>query len=221
MNRPEKIILTEEELQKAFDEIDSYFIDLNPLKYSPDLFTGYDRVIVTGPHRSGTTFTAKALASSLGFRFVDETEFGVNKFDLFKSKLKETNIVVQAPSMSSRIHMAAGKNDLVVFMSRKWSDIIKSVFKKNGRLSNWIYQDTMYELEKYHIQQVDPNIDSVYDNIVDKDSYYLNCFYSLWRDYISRNISNCFALDYESMKQHPLWVEKENRKRFHYKQTSL
>lgn len=221
MDRPEKRFLSKEELEKAFNEIDNYQIDIEPVVYSPDLFKGYDRVIITGPQRSGTTFTSKAIANTLGYRFVDEAEFGVNKFDLFKNKLKEKNIVVQAPSMSSRVHMAVGENDLVVFMSRKWSDIIKSVFKKNGRLSNWIYQETMYDLERYHIEQVDPNINEVYDQYVDRDSYYLNCFYSLWKHYMSKQIPNCFALDYESMKEHPMWVDKQQRSKFHYKQTSL
>lgn len=221
MQLPPKIFLTEEQVRQAIEDIDKHFIDLNPIQYSPELFEGYKRIIITGPQRSGTTFTAKAIAASLGYRFVDEAEFGTNDFNRFKDKLTEERIVVQAPAMSSRIHMAVGYDDLVVFMSRKWSDIIKSVYKKNGRLSNWIFQDTMYELEKSHIVKVDPNINQVYDKVVDKNSYYLNCFYSLWKYYISRLIPNCIALDYESMKKHPLWVNKSNRTHFSIKQTSL
>ena len=221
MQLPPKVFLTEEQTLKAISEVDNFFIDINPVEYSPELFQGYKRIIITGPQRSGTTFTAKAIADTLNYKFVDEAEFGINNFNRFKSELSEDNIVIQAPAMSSMVHMAAGEDDLVVFMSRKWSDILKSVYKKNGRLSNWIFQDTMYELEKSHIQKVDPNINSVYDLIVDRNSYYLNCFYALWKEYFSKQIPNSIALNYESMNKHPMWVNKNLRSHFLIKQTSL
>ena len=34
---------------------------------------GYDKVVVSGCQRSGTTFAAKDLASELGYKFIDES----------------------------------------------------------------------------------------------------------------------------------------------------
>lgn len=219
MNLPPKVFLSQIEVANILNTIDEHFISINPLEYSIKLFEGYKRVFIVGPQRSGTTFTSKAIAASLNFRFVDEEEFRVNDFERFSYLFNEDNIVVQAPAMSSKIHVLAGEDDLVVFMSRKWSDIVKSILKKNGRISNWMYMDTMYEVEKDHFVSVDKESEEVYDKVVDRNSFYLNCFYTMWKEYQSKIIPNCFALDYESMKNHPLWLNKDKRKHFHFKQT--
>ena len=220
MNVPPKVFLSHIEIQNIFNNIDSKYVDVNPVKYSEDLFKGYKRVFIIGPQRSGTTFTSKAIASTLGFKFLDEEDFGVVDFEKFKSLFELEGIVVQAPDMTSRIHTLVGTDDLVVFMTRKWSDIVKSIYKKNGRVSNWLYMKTMFEYEKNRLSIVDTEGERVFEKVVDKDSYYLNSFYSMWKEYQSRIIPNCFALEYESMKNHPLWKDKEKRKHFHFKQTS-
>ena len=220
MKLPEKQFLTLEQTQSVFDEIDSKFIDISPVAYNPELFDNYKRIFIIGPQRSGTTFTSKAIAKTLNFQFVDEEVFGVRDFNKFKTLFKRENIVVQAPAMTSKIHVLAGKDDLVVFMSRKWSDIVKSVYKKNGKISNWVFMNTMYEIEKSHYVSVDQEAGKVFDEVVDKNSYYLNCFYTMWKNLQSKVIPNCFALDYASMSNHPMWKDKALRKNFHFKQTS-
>lgn len=220
MRLPPKVFLSNIEITNIFNSIDDKFIDINPIKYSEELFKGYKRVFIVGPQRSGTTFTSKAIASTLGFEFIDEEDFGVVNFEKFKSLFEIENIVVQAPDMTSRIHTLAGKDDLVVFMSRKWSEIVKSIYKKNGRVSNWLYMKTMFEYEKNRISKIDTKAEHIFEKVVDKDSYYLNSFYSMWKEYQSKIIPNCFALEYESMKTHPMWKDKDKRKHFHFKQTS-
>ena len=219
MNLPPKVFLSEIEKHSIFESIDDKFIDVNPVEYNEELFKGYKRIFIIGPQRSGTTFTSKALAETLNYRFVDEAEFDVVNFKKFKTLFKLENLVVQAPAMTSKIHVLAGPEDLVVFMSRKWSDIVKSVHKKNGRISNWVYMKVMYEVEKQHYLSVDKNSEQIYDAVVDKNSFYLNCFYSMWKNYQSKLIPNCFALDYQSMSKHPLWKDKTQREHFHFKQT--
>ena len=127
MNLPPKVFLSHIEIQNIFSNIDSKYVDVNPVKYSEDLFKGYKRVFIICPQRSGTTFTSKAIASTLGFKFLDEEDFGVVDFEKFKSLFELEGIVVQAPDMTSRIHTLVGTDDLVVFMTRKWSDIVKSI----------------------------------------------------------------------------------------------
>ena len=221
MNLPEKIFLTEEHIQKVFNEIDQFNIELDTVDYNEELFKGYKRIIIVGPQRSGTTFTSQALANTLNFRNVDEDEFNVRDVDMFRNIMKQENIVVQAPAMTCRIQSLIGKDDLVVFMSRKWSDIVKGVYRKNGSLSNWILMETMFNIERYYFNEYDNTAGDFFDKHVNKDSYYLDAYYNMWKYYQSKLIPNCIALKYESMKSHPMWLNKDQRENFGNKQTTL
>ena len=81
--------------------------------------------------------------------------------------------------------------------------------------------DTMYDIEKYYFMEYDKNIESTYNKFVDRNSYYLDAYYKMWKHYQSKIIPNCIALNYESMKSHPMWIDKNKRKGFHEKQTTL
>ena len=139
MDLPKKRYLTQDTIQKVFNEIDSLTVELDTVGYDENLFKGYKRIIIIGPQRSGTTFTSQALANTLNFRNIDEAEFDVRDINMFRNVIEQENIVVQAPAMTCRIQTLVGDDDLVVFMSRKWSDIVKGVHRKNGFLSNWIF----------------------------------------------------------------------------------
>ena len=130
MRLPKKIQLTEEHIQQVFNEIDQFTVELDTVDYNEDLFKGYKRIIIVGSQRSGTTFTSRALANTLNFRNVDEAEFNVRDVNMFRNIIKQENIVVQAPAMTCRIQALVGDDDLVVFMSRKWSDIVKEFIEK-------------------------------------------------------------------------------------------
>ena len=65
MKLPEKIYLTEEYIQRVFNEIDQFEVELNTVDYNESLFKGYKRIIIVGPQRSGTTFTSQALSNTL------------------------------------------------------------------------------------------------------------------------------------------------------------
>lgn len=221
MNLPEKIFLAEDQIQQVFNEIDQFTIELDTIDYDKKLFKGYKRIIIVGPQRSGTTFTSQALANTLNFRNVDEAEFNVRDVDIFRNIMKQENIVVQAPSMTCRIQTLVGDDDLVVFMSRKWSDILKGVHRKNGRLSNWILMKTMFNIERYYFNEYDNIAGEFFDKYVNKNSYYLDAYYNMWKYYQSKVIPNCIILKYGSMKNHPMWLNKDQRENFRNKQISL
>jgi hypothetical protein len=221
MNLPEKIFLDESHTHQVFDEIDNFQVEIDSTEYDDGLVKGYDRIVIVGPQRSGTTFTSQALSETLSFRNVDEGEFDVRNVELFKNIFREKNIVVQAPAMTCRIQKFVGEKDLVIFMVRKWSDIVKSLYKKNGRISNWIIMDTLYDVEKFYFTEYDSNAEKFYNNHVDRDSYYLDAYYKMWKHYQKDIIPNAISLEYESMKNHPTWIDKKHRKNFHEKQTRL
>lgn len=221
MNLPQKIFLDEEQIEQVFNEIDNFQVKIDSVEYDKNLVEGYDRIVIVGTQRSGTTFTSQALSETLSFRNVDEHEFNVRNVEMFKNVFKEKNIVVQAPAMTCRIQKLVGKNDLVIFMVRKWSDIVKSVFKKNGKISNWVTMDTMYDVEKHYYSEYDSECGKIYEEVVDRNSYYLDAPYKVWKNYQIKNIPNAISLEYESMKSHPMWIDKKDRKNFHEKQTRL
>ena len=221
MRLPEKIHLTEEHIQRVFNEIDQFTVNLDTVDYDESLFKGYKRIIIVGPQRSGTTFTSQALSNTLKFRNVDEGEFSVRDVNMFRNIMKQENIVIQAPAMTCRIQALIGKDDLVVFMSRKWSDIVKGVHRKNRSLSNWILMETMFDAERYYFNEYGNTAGKFFDKHVNKNSYYLDAYYNMWKHYQSKIIPNCITLKYESMKNHPMWLDKSQRKNFGDKQTTL
>ena len=221
MDLPKKRYLTQDTIQKVFNEIDSLTVELDTVGYDENLFKGYKRIIIIGPQRSGTTFTSQALANTLNFRNIDEAEFDVRDINMFRNVIEQENIVVQAPAMTCRIQTLVGDDDLVVFMSRKWSDIVKGVHRKNGFLSNWIFMNTMFDIERHNFSEYDKKAGEIFDEYVKKDTPYLNSYYNMWKHYQSKVIPNCITLRYESMKSHPMWLDKDQRTDFGAKQTTI
>jgi len=209
-----KTYLTDEQYKYALNEIDCFQVSLDAVDFRPDLFTGYERIAVVGPQRSGTTFTGQALADALAFNSVDESAFGVRDKQRFAKIWQNRNIVVQAPAMTHCIHTVAGPNDLVVFMTRKWSDILKSVKRKNGRLSTNILSRVSVPMDRVPFLEADPETQQTYDRVNNPSTYY-----NMWKHYQRKKIPNAIALNYESMNQHPMWKDKDLRANFTAKQT--
>ena len=62
-------------------------------------------------------------------------------------------------------------DDLVVFMVRNWSDILKSILKKNRYMTNWVYMRPVY---LYHLTKwvsYDPESLDAFLKHVDIESY--------------------------------------------------
>jgi|TARA_R110001592_G_scaffold88735_2_gene261229 hypothetical protein len=234
---PDRKFLTDEETEFAVNDIDNFRVELNPIQYNAVHFKGYPKVIIVGSQRSGTTFVSNALSKTLGFHHWDETDFNVKNVVQFQELLNRNypqgGVVMQAPGLTHIIHALVDEDCLVVFMDRKWSDILKSVIRKNGKVSSWIKMNVLYESNKFHYthgysklenwsyNDVDLDAEKVYEEKVDKNSYYLDVTYKMWKYYQRDRIQNYVELDYESMSNHGLWIPKKNRKDFNPKQFEL
>ena len=226
VERPSKTMLTEYQIQTIFQNIDDFQPPLETTEYNENLFKGYKNILIVGPQRSGTTFTSRALANTLNFKNIDENAFRVKDAITCKQIMKIGNNVIQAPGLTHVAQVLVNDNDLVIFMVRKWSDIIKSVYRKNKFLSNWVLMNHMYDYNLYNYihphktrLQIDvPEVEKYFDKYVNKDSYYLDVIYKIWDHYQKSQIKNWIQLDYESMKSHPMWLDKDKRKNFHPKQ---
>ena len=160
---------------------------------------GVRHVIVTGPQRSGTTFAAKILANDLHAKNVDERE--INWVDLHKlHQLLSSRFrrhVIQCPCLSSMVHFISSPETAVVFMIRDLDDIYRS-----EKRVQWPHN--RQEIRRYFRA----------------DGQSAEIKYDAWRQFQREKMKvPFFELEYESMKSHDLWINKEARSDFNSKQT--
>lgn len=163
----------------------------------------FDQIIVSGPHRSGTTICGEMIAADLGYSSIREEGFGWSKEDQFRKLLERRGVVLQAPFFAHLLHAIptwTNKNLCVVMMLRSLEDIRLSQSKMltdTGEPTGDGIRE--YRLRQYHGGTPDPGI--VYEN---------------WADQKGR-IPNWVEVSYDRLAAHPLWVS--DRSRFHFRQT--
>ena len=159
----------------------------------------YSKIFVTGLARSGTRIATRMIAQDTGMDFIDETEWGVVDvpklvhYDKYFSKF-----VVQATSLSFCISRFSREDTLIVFVKRDLNDIQLSwdrVRTKNLDSIKLLWKNPPKEA-----------LVSVKDRL----------FY--WERQKPK-IINLLEVEYESLKDHPLWVPKEKRDDFLWHQT--
>lgn len=171
------------------------------LKTLIPLLRNYKTIVVAGPQRSGTTIATHILATELGYKEVDEKEFDVDNLVKFIPILNETEPkVMQAPGLSSILHLLKSPDVAVVFMSRNTYDIISS-----GDRIDWNFHFDKSEAAKYFYTGT-PRHSSIIKT-------------SAWETFQKKALGERgFTLDYESMKDHLFWVDKSKRSKFKPKQ---
>lgn len=156
----------------------------------------YKRIFVAGPQRSGTTIAGKMIASDLGYEYVDESTFRVHDTDKLDDLVKyNENIVIQCPGLCHVIEKYSSPENLIIFMMRDVKDIISSQERKGWRCND-------IELAKY--------------GLTEGNSCEIK--YAKWPEQ-KKNIINWKEIEYESMKDHPLWIGAAFRGNFRLKQT--
>lgn len=100
--------------------------------------TKFDKIIVTGCQRSGTTYTANILSNYIKYVHYDERQFEVDNIIMFEEILnKDEKQVIHAPAL---LHKMEDYDDiaLIVVLHRNVDDVVSSMihhewFNKNGR----------------------------------------------------------------------------------------
>lgn len=163
----------------------------------------FDKIVVTGPQRSGTTIASKMIHEDLkylNYIHKDERHVSGHSWDLALYHLAMPyKTILQCPGLSSRCHLFP-KEYAIVFMIRNTMDIIKSQLR-----INWRYEPLewgMYYMVFGPSNTKEPICEYKYD---------------IWKKIQKDLVSSCFELEFESLKAHPLW--KDNRKHFKAKQT--
>jgi hypothetical protein len=155
--------------------------------------SGHRRIVVTGPQRSGTRIAAQMVAHDTGLQFVDETEFLIKDEDLFHEVLERDGIVVQAPHMLKDVvdHPVPG---VLVVLMRRDLDRIHASAQRIG----WeeVYGGNTTELRTF--------------GLTEGDSAAVK--YAYWDS--QPKPEPHVEVDYESLREHPLWLHEDQRKDF-------
>ena len=164
-------------------------------KYLVKQCSGYKRILVAGPQRSGTTFTAKALAKSLGVQFIDESD-NPGKFDC-------DSYVWQFASRAHTLHERYDY-DLVIWMNRDKKEV-----EDSEKRIEWEWFD-MHRTEYFAVFGKEAK---EFDSNYDMKHHYWS---SVQKDLIDAKV---IEFNYSDLKDAPGYLEKEERKHFWNKQT--
>ena len=177
-------------------------------------------IVVSGPGRSGTRITAKAIAFDTGHKYVDEKEFGNSKTGLFHNIIESrNNIVVQCPAMAYRIHKV--ENVFVVFLRRCVEDIALSQERIGG------YYTRKYWNRRYNEEFKPKKLFDIWDieggilrRSISRVAWPMTV-YKCWDTFQKPAMDNYKEVEYESLKKHPLWIDKKYRLNFKPEQTTV
>ena len=178
----------------------------------------YDKIIVTGPRRSGTTFTTKQLAEELGYEAVYLEDFYTHDEDLFIKILgSEGKKVVQCPTMCHLLHKLDLEDILVIFLKRKLEEISESkqrisLDNQKNYMRGVHMEEDDFEKSKFLKSEI-PNI-NFYDDIS-------KIKIDVWDNFQSKEVANKFELTYEDIERYfpKSWVTKKDRLNFLPRQT--
>ncbi len=163
----------------------------------------YKRILVTGPQRSGTRITAKIIAHDTEYEYVDENAFDSTNVEEFKNQVKREQVIIQCPAMAYIIHEFSTADTLIVFMRRPLEDIVMS----QGRVQwSWWNKKMFRNYPKFKYKRLDRYT-------------WCRLVYSHFEKEQRSKIKQLVEINYKSLSQHPLWIDKEGRVKFLAKQT--
>jgi hypothetical protein len=138
----------------------------------------FDRVLVTGPQRSGTKLTALLVADAIGYRYIPHGWMNpvTEGLDVFRNA-KE--IVLHNPSYVAFAQEVSGPSTAIIFVWRELSEIHDS-----ERRHGWTQHE--YELELLGCESGDPAT-------VKQD---------MWAKDLHR-LENTWRVDYRGLESHP------------------
>jgi hypothetical protein len=161
----------------------------------------YPRIVVTGPQRSGTRIAARMIAEDTGYLFVDERAFGFSDEQSWREILKAKQIVVHAPGMLKDVVDNPPSEVFIVLMRRDLAKIHES-----ERRVGWDRDRTggpAKQLSKFGLTSGDP----------------AQVKYDYWESH--EKTVPFLELEYESLREHPLFIPDDQRRDFTISQTRL
>ena len=159
------------------------------------------KIIVCGPQRSGSRFSANTIAKDLGYKFIDELDYDIINFNKMINLTKDEEcFCVQAPSLTHLIKDMP--NDFtIIFMFRD----IDSIRKSEKRIS-WVCEAGIIEYTKKEFKS---------DSRINWNAPISVIKYEIWEKIQKPSIANDFyEVDYNTFSHHPAWKKKKDRMNF-------
>lgn len=188
----------------------------DPLAQNVETLKKYSRILVVGPQRSGTNIAAKIIAAEVNSPVFSERQFGesscvidappTHSKDLEDFLQTEPRYVLQAPVLTHTVHSLDIADAIVCFIQRPFDEIDASRVR-----SDW--PGTERELRKYRASF--PEIMSMLP-----EALLSKIQITVWDELQKAQMKLPFIeIPFSDFKNHPLWVEKKERKSFVIGQT--
>lgn len=157
----------------------------------------FDKILVTGPQRSGTRIGAQMIAYDTAHEYIDENDLYMDSLYMLCSFLQNRQrLVIHCPVLCRYTHIFSADNTAIVLMRRDVEDIVASQ-KRIGWSWEWL------ELARYD----------------HSDGVIAEVKYRFWEEHQREHIKHAFEIEYESLAAHPLWVPEHLRQGFEAAQT--
>lgn len=179
-----------------------------------DILKQFNKIIVTGPPRSGTTISAMIIAKEINYKFIDESFYDSNNPQKFMYFLAiNRKMVVHTTAFLRDLHTISNflniNNIAIVLIRRSTEDILESFentkkFTKDILTSNGIFKSIDDEAEDIlfkHFRSLnkDTPLPEVIYNHFDNNKYLFNQ-------------NKLFEVYYDDLSGHKLFVEKKIRR---------
>jgi hypothetical protein len=153
----------------------------------------HSRIVVTGPQRSGTRIAARMIAKDTEHRFVDELEFDARNEHRWREILQAEQIVVQAPCMLKDVVDNPPPGVFIVLMRRDLAKI-----RASERRIGWDQwpDGSVLELRKFGLTKGNS----------------ARTKYDYWDSHEKK--APFLELEYEALRQHPLFIPDNQRRNF-------
>lgn len=176
-------------------------------------FRRYKRVIVTGPHRSGTTVATEMIAADTGMEPVREEAFEFYNAALLREVLQREGVVVQCPALFDLMPALSDPHTAVVLMRRPLGELSQS-------------RARMFDPATAHQLSGEEQNEAQLERLGQSDGDAAALKYDLWDRWVAeRRIHNPVELAYDRLAEHPRWVSPEDRRklgrRWHNRRTRL
>jgi hypothetical protein len=171
--------------------------------------TEYPNILVTGAPRSGTNLVSRIIERDLGYRFIDELEFGVDRskkrfLDIVN---KNHNCVIQCAGLSGLAMQIRDQFVVVVFRN------IKDIKESMDRVDWDSFGFGSEKVKWSEIFNINSNLHPL---------YFPYMYWTLLKLTFEANKTekNYLEVQYKNLKDDPMFVEKPLRKNWTTRQTS-
>ncbi len=173
----------------------------------------FKRIIVTGPHRSGTTVAAEMIARDTGFEAVREEQFDFYRADMLEGLLQRDQVVVQCPALFDQMPSLSCDDTAIVLMRRSLEELEAS----RGR---------MFAPGTGRKMSADEQNESQLVRLGRKEGDAAELKYQIWAEWVkSGDLHNPIEMEYAALAEHPMWVSKDDRRKlgsqWHNRRTQL